>query len=190
MFESKFIDQEIEYTGLQLAPHWIYNNFNLKKDALVSFIGPCNVGINELVDLEDVKNNAHIYSPKMLHFIGEFFEDNQNLMVMRQRLFIVILKEELEERAVPGRLLRKGDDIYHFGIGSVKRKLSVSIATKSTTSTLLHVGLNIHTQGTPVPAAGLNELGVEPVNFATKTMEKLDKELDDIDFARCKVRGV
>lgn len=120
MTEFKFIDSEIEYNGEQLTPHWIYKNFDIEGDAVVSFIGPCRVGIDKMVDLADVKNNDAIYSPRMLHFIAEFFEDSLEMMIYRQRLFIVILKEELEERAIPGRLVRKGDDI--FSLWRCKRK--------------------------------------------------------------------
>lgn len=190
MLQFKFIDKEIEYDGSQLSPHWIYRNYDLEGDAMVSFIGSCNVKVNDLVDLADARRKEPIYSPKMLHFLSEIFDENLALMVHRQRLFIITIKEELEERGAPGRIIRKGDDLFHIGIAGVKRKLSVSIATRAIISTLMHTGLNIHTQGTPVPTAGLDELGIDPVQIATRIMERFNRELDDINLARCKVRGV
>ncbi|MGD9580006.1 MAG: DUF366 family protein, partial [Vampirovibrionia bacterium] len=65
----KFIDdREIIYDGTQLSPHWIYNEFGLLGDAIVAFIGECEVNLDHMVDLQDVKENAPIYSKKMLSF--------------------------------------------------------------------------------------------------------------------------
>ena len=70
--KSKFIEHEICYTGKELAPHWIYKNFNIQGDAVVSFIGECEVKLPEMVDISDVLSNSPIYSKKMVHFIGLF----------------------------------------------------------------------------------------------------------------------
>ncbi len=189
--EILFVDREIEYTGRELRHHWIYENFGIVGDALVSFIGKAHVDISSMVDLEDVKKKEPIYSPKMLHFIMELFGDvSLEKIVLWQRLFIVTLKEQLEDMAVAGRIVRDGDDLYHIGIADVRRKLSVSIATISLVSSLMHTGLNIHTEGTPVPCVGLYELGVEPKVFAERVMNKFNKEVQSIYKARCKVRGV
>ena len=66
-------DRQIGYDGRQLAPHWIYRQFDLLGDAAVAFVGPCRVELGEMVDIEDVKNTAPISSPLMLHVIAEFF---------------------------------------------------------------------------------------------------------------------
>ena len=65
----KFIDEEIKYIGSQLVPHWIYKNYNVQGDAIVAFIGECEVKLTEMVDIEDVINNEPIYSKSMLSFI-------------------------------------------------------------------------------------------------------------------------
>jgi C4-dicarboxylate-binding protein DctP len=59
-------EQHITYDGRQLAPHWIYRQHDLMGDAAVAFVGPCQVDLSEMVDIEDVKNVAPIYSPLML----------------------------------------------------------------------------------------------------------------------------
>jgi hypothetical protein len=164
--------REITYDGQQLAPHWIYRKFDLLGDAVVSFTGPCKVEIDEMVDIEDVKANAPIYSPLMLH---------------RQRLLIVNAKELLE--VLTGKpVTREGDDLYLHRSDGTPGKLSVSIATTSATSTLVHTGFNIETKGTPVPTVGLAELGVDVQSFGTALLERYTLELDDIWLARCKVR--
>ena len=183
--KTKFIEDEIKYIGSQLAPHWIYKNFKLQGDAIVAFIGECKVDLTEMVDIEDVINNEPIYSKLMLSFITEQFNVNLSEGVFRQRLLMCIIKELLEEKGV--FVVRNGDDLMIDN-----RKLSVSIATKSTTSILIHTGLNIISEGAPVAASGLqSELGISDIKeFALEVMKRYSEELDDILLATTKVRGV
>jgi uncharacterized protein len=190
MLRTYHINEEITYDGSQLSPHWIFKNLKIQGDAMVSFAGACWVDVDSLVDLADVMTEGTIYSPKMLHFIGEFFDEDLNLAVFRQRLFIVSIKEELEQRNIPGKIIREGDDLFFVDNKDRRGKLTVSIATKSVTSTLMHTGINIETTGTPVPTSGLSEFGIEPVQFAHKVASRFANELEDISNARCKVRGV
>ena len=182
---TKLIDTEIKYIGSQLAPHWIYKNFKLQGDAIVAFIGECEVALTEMVDIEDVINNEPIYSKSMLSFITEQFNVNLVEGVFRQRLLICIIKELLEERGI--FVVRNGDDLMIDN-----KKLSVSIATKSTTSILIHTGLNILSEGAPVKASGLtSELGISDIKeFAFEVMKRYSEELEDINLASTKVRGV
>ena len=71
-------------------------------------------------------------------------------------------------------------------------KLTVSIATKSIISILIHTGINILSEGAPVKASGLtSELGITDIkDFALEVMERYSEEIDDIIFAGTKVRGV
>lgn len=181
----KFIDEEIKYIGSQLVPHWIYKNFKIQGDAIVAFVGECEVKLTEMVDIEDVINDEPIYSKSMLSFITEQFGVGLSEGVFRQRLLICIIKELLEERGI--FVVRNGDDLMING-----RKLSVSIATKSMTSVLIHTGLNIISEGAPIAASGLkSELGIEDVKeFALEVMKRYVEELEDIYLATTKVRGV
>ena len=182
---TKLIDEEIKYIGSQLQPHWIYKNFKMQGDAIVAFIGECEVKLTEMVDIEDVINNEPIYSKSMLSFITEQFNIDLVEGVFRQRLLICIIKELLEKRGI--FVVRNGDDLMIDG-----RKLSVSIATKSTTSILIHTGLNIDSEGAPVKASGLtSELGITDIKeFANEVMDAYAEELKDIELASTKVRGV
>ncbi|MDD3435778.1 MAG: DUF366 family protein [Candidatus Gastranaerophilales bacterium] len=184
--KTKFIEQEIKYTGLELAPHWIYRNFNLQGNAMVAFVGECDVKLTEMVDIEDVINNEPIYSKSMLSFILEHFNIGLIEGVIRQRLLICTIKETIEQlTAHCSRLTRKGDDLFIDG-----KKLSVSIATKSLTSVLIHVGINIDPSGAPVDAIGLNFLkNLDIKEFAQNVMVKYSQEIDDIILASTKVVG-
>lgn len=185
MMKTKFIEEEIKYIGSQLSPHWIYKNFKIQGDAIVAFCGECQVDLTEMVDIEDVINNEPIYSKYMLSFITEQFGVELTEGVFRQRLLMCIIKELLEEKGV--FVVRKGDDLMINN-----RKLSVSIATKSITSILIHTGLNILSEGAPVAASGLtSELGIENIKeFAIEVMKRYSDEIEDIKLAGTKVRGV
>ena len=183
--KTKFIENEIKYIGSQLSPHWIYKNYGIQGDAIVAFCGECEVNLSEMVDIEDVINNEPIYSKYMLSFISEQFEISLSEGVLRQRLLMCIIKELLEKRGI--FVERNGDDrIINGG------KLSVSIATKSITSVLIHTGLNIVSEGAPVKACGLkSELGISDIKeFANEVMKRYAEETEDIKQATSKVRGV
>lgn len=183
---TNFINNEIKYDGTQLSPHFIYKNFNLMGDSLISFIGGCEVKLTEMVDLEDVVNNEPIYSEKMLHFIGEFFNVDLIRGVYMQRLLVTTIKEVLEAD-YNVKVIRSGDDLFVNG-----KKLSVSIATKSHTSVLLHTALNIVTDNTPIKTSGLaSDLNIADIKpFAEKILKVYSDEVRDIYLATTKVRGV
>ena len=181
----KFLEQEIKYEGWQLSPHWIYKNFKIQGDAIVAFTGECDVKLTEMVDIEDVINNEPIYSKSMLSFISEQFNVGLVEGVFRQRLLICIIKEALEKRGF--KITRNGDDLFFED-----KKLTVSIATKSVNSILIHTGINIDSEGAPVKASGLiSELGITDIkNFANEILTNYSQEIDDIILASTKVRGV
>ena len=183
--KTKLAEQNIKYEGWQLCPHWIYKNFNIQGDSIVAFIGECEVKLTEMVDIEDVINNEPIYSKSMLSFISEQFNIGLIEGVFRQRLLICTIKEALEKRGF--KIIRNGDDLFFDG-----KKLTVSIATKSHTSVLIHTGINIDSTDAPVNASGLtSELGITDIeNFAKEVMNNYAEEIDDIIMASTKVRGV
>lgn len=190
--ESLFIKDEIKYIGSQLAPHWIYKNFHILGDAIVAFTGEMDVKITEMVDIEDVISDSPIYSKKMVSFIIEQFGISLSECVLRQRFLICIIIEEL--RKILGdkfKIRRSGDDIF-VNIDGKDKKLSVSIATKSTTSGLIHTGLNIDPTGAPVDACGLTtDLGITNIEeFAQNVMKRYIEEDKEVFEATCKVRGV
>lgn len=182
--KSKFIENEIKYTGAELAPHRIYRNQKIQGDAIVAFIGECDVKLTEMVDIEDVINNEPIYSKKMLSFICEIFNINLPEGVLRQRLLITTIKEVLE-MDYNMKVRRNGDDLFIND-----KKLSVSIATKSATSVLIHTGINIDPEGAPIAATGLNIIpDINVKDFAKKVMDRYCEETEDIMLATTKVSG-
>ncbi len=182
-----FTDENIKYTGVQLSPHWIYKKFNIMGNAIVAFTGECDVKLEHMVDIEDVINNEPIYSRNMLSIIEENFNSTLEEMVYKQRLLVTITKELIEKKYPQVQIVRSGDDLYVNN-----KKLSVSIATKSITSTLIHFGLNIDAKGAPVNAADLtSDVGITDIKqFAIELLNTYKAETEDISYAVSKVRGV
>ncbi|MFH1874173.1 MAG: DUF366 family protein [Pseudomonadota bacterium] len=181
----KFLKKELVYDGTQLAPHWIYKKTQILGDAIVSFIGPANVPLENMVDLEDVVNQAPIYSPLMLHFLIEHFNCDLKNIVFCQRIFCAIVLEELLKKIGSTKIIRRGDDLFEQD-----KKLSVSIATISPVSGLIHLGINIETKGTPVPTKGLKDYQIDPKEFAELVMKRYVEEMLMVETAKCKVRPV
>lgn len=176
---------EREYTGRELCSHFIFRTYGLAGDSAVAFVGPCHVEAGDLVDLEDARDQAPIHSPRMLHFLIEHFQTDLEKAVYRQRLLIVLTAENLRRLVGLPDLVRRGDDLF---VGS--RKLTVSIATASAVSTLIHVGINVRTEGTPVPTAGLAEWEIDPPALARAVLADYQRELAGIYASRVKVRPV
>ncbi|MDA8234617.1 MAG: DUF366 family protein [Clostridia bacterium] len=183
--KSHLVQNKLPYDGTQLSSLWAYKTFGIQGDSIIAFRGPCQVKLEHMVDQEDVLAGDHIYSEDMMHFIAEHFELDLEKTVIRQRLLITIIKEVLERNPAV-KLRRDGDDIY---LG--EDKLSVSIATLTRVSTMIHTGLNISSRNTPVATVSLPELGVEDwESFAHDVVQAYCEELESIKLARCKVRGV
>ena len=175
----------VSYTGRELRSHWILEAFGIAGDAIVAFIGPCDVATDAMVDLADVAAGAQIRARLMLHFIVERFDTDLEKAILHQRLLVAIAGQLLQEVWGIANVRRDGDDLF-----CADRKLSVSIATVSPVSTLIHLGINIDPQGAPVEAIGCDELQVDAPELAQSLMAAYVAEVEAMGVARSKVRGV
>lgn len=181
------LEQTMVYDGTQLSSLWAFRNFGLQGDSILTFRGACRVELSEMVDVEDVRRKAPIFSTDMLHFIVEHFDLDLEKTIIRQRLLIAIIKDLIQE-STGALLCRKGDDLF-----LADRKLSVSIATLTPVSTMIHTALNVSSKETPVPAVGLADLGLENGEVSRiggRVCSSYVHEITGIRMARCKVRGV
>ncbi|MFQ6132124.1 MAG: DUF366 family protein [Armatimonadota bacterium] len=181
----KFVEDDLDYTGEQLRSLWAYRTFGLQGDSIVGFVGRAQVATERLVDEEDRREGAGIHSPRMLHFIVEHFGQDLATAVARQRLLVCLAKEELQGLSEGLTLERRGDDLFHG-----EEKLSVSIATLSPVSALIHLGLNVRSGGAPVPTCGLEDFGLDAVEAGRRILEAYAAEVAGMEAACCKVRGV
>lgn len=183
--KSIFISKRIDYNGSQLRSGWIVENAGPSGDAIVSFIGGCDVRPEFMVDLEDLKAGLSIYSEEMLHFIIEHPSMKLSEAVARQRLFVCIIKETLEGLVQDLKLRRSGNDLFEGD-----KKLSISVATKSPSSGLIHTGVNISSRNTPVKTTCLRDHDIAPKYFAELILKRYTEEVESIDRCIKKVKMV
>ena len=181
----RWLDREITYDGTQLRSGWVEENADLPGDAVACFAGPADVPVENLVDMEDAAEGAHIFSPMMLHFIAEHTDGDLLLAVARQRLMVATAMEELVRLTEGAPIERRGDDIYEGNL-----KISVSIATSSPRSQLIHFGVNVISDGTPVPTKGLADYDIEPKTLGEIVSRKYCEEIESMEHATTKVRPV
>lgn len=192
VISTVFSEQERAYTGVELRPHFLLSELGLKGSGIGAFIGPCRVATEHLVDWEDRLAHDRIEAGRMVHFIGELFGvPSLREGVLLQRLIMAISGDEVRTRVAAGVACRRdGDDLMVSVAGAAERKLSVSIVTASPVSLLLHIGINIDPAGAPVPAIGLKELEIDPVEWMKAVLGRIEAELQDIEWACAKVRPV
>ncbi len=185
ILETKWLAGRIDYSGRELRSHFIRERAGIRGDGLIAFTGGCSVSGDRLVDLDDAESMRFIEARLMLHFIGEHFQCPLSEGNVRLRLFASIVAETVEVLAPRIRVGRCGDDLF-----VEERKLSVAICTVSPVSTVFHFGVNVDPYGAPVPAVGLEELGVLPHELAGRAMETYARECESLGRAIRKVRGV
>ena len=185
MIETLISKEKLDYTGPELRPHFILSHFKIEGSVLVCFRGACEVKTDHLVDWEDRLQNDFIRAKEMVHFLGEFFGITLKEGIWIQRLIVSEFESELLRKGVS--VIRDGDDLFVQG-----RKLSVSIVTASPVSVLLHLGLNIDSEGAPVLAIGLKEIldesGID--QLIGEVVRRFKNEFSSVSRAAVKVRPV
>ncbi len=176
----------MDYDGSQLHHAFAYEQVRELGATICYFRGAANVK-EHLVDLEDSLVNDFIKSEEMWHFIIEIPEATITEMVVWQRLFISMCIDDLRKFETDLIISRKGDDIM-----ILDKKLSVSIATLSRFSGLIHVGINIKVgKECPVEAIGLSDFMKGRYSpFGKRIADTFVKEYEDIKKATFKVIGV
>ncbi len=182
----------VEYTGMELRPLFNYNVTKIKGDSAIMFISGMNVPTSHMVDMEDVIADDFIYSPLAVNIICEIFNIGIETAVLYQRLLMRCLFDSLQPY-IP-LLILSGDDLF-VADDSIMKKLSVSIATVSPVSGLIHCGLNIKQPAISIPTVGLEELLEtndlkEIVHVIEGALRTFKHEVESIKSAAVKVRPV
>jgi hypothetical protein len=190
MMKPLFLKNEFAYDGTQLKPLFAYLEHGLLGNSAVAWVGPCDISFDHMVDGEDLREGSAIRGSRMLHFIVEIFDRDLFAGVALQRVMASLARDVIEakaERRLAGqRLRREGDDLY-----LVERKLSISIATRSGVSTLMHFAMNVENAGTPVATCALkDDFGLDVLEVATELLKNFATEFNSILQATQKVRPV
>jgi len=183
--KTRIAQARIDYSGRELRSRWIAEQFQLEGDAMVAFRGACRVEGADLVDLEDLELGNIVAGEDMLHFIVEIFGVGLLGITLAQRLLCGIARDVANSAVAGDPVLRRGDDLF-VGTG----KLSVSVATVSPVSGLIHLGINVGKKGVPVEAACLKDLGIDHRWFAEQVVARFADEVESCVRASFKVRPV
>ncbi len=179
------------YNGSQLRPLFSYEKMGLKGSSILSWISPCQVHLDHMVDYEDKVENAIIASDEMLHFMIEIFKPDLTMGVCFQRLIGSIVFQYLlkkNEKLNSKNFFQSGDDLY-FLDNNEKRKLSISICSVSSVSTQIHFAMNTINSGTPVPTISLSDFHLENFELlANDLMSLISDEWESISEATMKVK--
>lgn len=180
--QTLWVSKKIKYDGSQLRPLFAYENFSLIGNSIVAWVGPCDVTLDHMVDLEDKIQKAKICGDQMLHFIVEVFGQNLICGVALQRLLASHVHTEIMNSCSDlgfKNFIREGDDLYLIQ-NKKKLKLSISIAGQSAVSTMIHLALNIKNSGTPVPTVSLQDLKISEKKIADSVMKSFSKEFQSV----------
>lgn len=183
--KTLFVSEKIKYDGEQLKPLTNYLRHGLLGNSLVSWIGPCDVTVEHMIDGEDLRAREKIAADEMVHFVFEIFDVDLKAAVVWQRLMAEMVKEYILKNGknMQGAWKRKGDDLYLDN-----KKLNISIATKSAQSCVIHLAVNNLPTGAPVAIVSLQELGIEDKKFAQDMMFLFQNEIVDVIDSSYKVR--
>lgn len=184
--KTLWLENRLDYDGSQLAPLFAYRTTGLLGPSCVVFRGACNVLIEKMVDLEDVRAKAEIRGSDMVHLILEMFDRDLFGAVSFQRIVADLARSTVFELS-SGRvsLRRDGDDLYLD-----RRKFSISIATASPVSQMIHFAVNAKNEGTPVLTCALEDFDIQPEVFGRTLMAKIMHEFQSITEATQKVRPI
>ena len=187
--KSIFVKNEFAYDGSQLRSLFGYLSHGVQGDSVVAWVGACDISNEHMVDGEDLLAGETIAGDRMVHFVIEKFGVQLFGAVALQRLFASIVldlfREHVGDPEIAEGFRREGDDVF-FGPG----KMSISIATVSPVSALIHFAVNVTNEGTPVKTAALGDIDYDAEDFARSAMKRLADEVVSIEQATVKVRWV
>ncbi len=181
---TRVLRRRMDYTGAELRSHFAFRLLGIEGDSAIAFLGPCDVTPECMVDLADHRSGSTIRGRLMLHFLVEHFGRGLLAAVLSQRLLAALARDLLQEKSRRS-IERRGDDLF---VGP--RKLSISVATLSPVSALVHFALNVDAALAPVAAASLRDLRVEPRSFARELLRRYSAEEASIAAAIVTVRPV
>lgn len=182
--KTHFDSKPATYDGTQLKALRNYLDYGLLGDSVLAWTGPCQISFEHMVDGEDLREQAKIEGSEMVHLVFEIFDVPLVAGVCLQRLTADHARAiVLQMTGGKFALTREGDDLYWNG-----KKFSISIATKTANSVLVHFAVNVRNDGTPVPTCALVDFGLRAPVFAQELCVNVAEEWISIKEATWKVR--
>ncbi len=171
------------YDGSQLERAFIHERYGVQGKAVLVTRGPMDVPPDKTVDTEDI--DSEIKGEDVLHVIVDDPTVTDPITAgLEQRLLVIVAKETIES-ATGETLEREGDDLYHDG-----KKLTVSVFKPAGPGALMHLGINVTTEGVPVEATSLRDLGYggDPLNLGYRIARGFASEIEAVVLDATKMR--
>ncbi len=173
----------MEYDGSQLRRAFIHERYGVQGKAILVVRGPMNVSPENTVDTEDI--GSRIKGDDVLHILVDDPTVVDPIAAgLQQRLLVSVTKEILES-ATGKTLRREGDDLFFDD-----RKLTVSVFKPAGPGSLIHLGINVTTEGVPVEASSLRDLGYrgDPLNLGYRVARSFASEMEALVLDATKMR--
>ncbi len=173
----------MKYDGSQLRRAFIHEKYGVQGKAILVTQGPMNVNPENTVDTEDI--SSEIKGDDVLHILVDDPTVVDPIAAgLQQRLLVFVTKEILED-ATGKKLRRDGDDLYLDD-----RKLTVSVFKPAGPGSLIHLGINVTTEGVPVKASSLRDLGYkgDPLNLGYRVARSFASEMEALILDATKMR--
>lgn len=164
--KSIFVESTLTFNKDLLHPNWIQENFQLKEDAIISFIGPTQLILSDK-DQVIFSNKNFFFKPKMLHFIIRHNHTSYKEIILHQRLFIHLINQQL-----PIQTQSQALNIYYQ-----KKQVSITHIQINEPTALFHIGLFIESESSP-PLQGLNQLDINTKSFSASIMQSYTQEMN------------
>ena len=183
----------IKFDGTQLTPLWACSTADIVGDAIVAFCGPCDVPPDRMPDVENRSRGKTMAVPEMIHFIVEYFACDLECALFVRRLLATVAADILRDFTYDEvDIERDCDDLFAYMPDEDDRRgLSVSSATVSQVSGLVHLGVNANVSNGPRGAAGLEEMGVDDIDaFVVEVLRRFIEEVKDMKTSAGKTMPV
>jgi hypothetical protein len=183
----------VTFDGSQLTPLWACANADIVGDAIISFRGPLDVPPERMPDVENRGRGKSLVAQDMVHFVVEYFGCDLECSMLIRRLLVSVAADALRDETLEDvDIEREYDDIYAYMPDEEdRRRLSVSSATVSRVSGLVHLGMNTTVSGGPTGAAGLDEMGIEDMDaFAIEVLRRFIDEVKELKASAGKTMPV
>lgn len=168
---------QLEFDGHQLRAYWARENFGLKGENIVAFVGPFHPSpqvVKIHMPYEIFQNR------RMLHLVVEHLHADPEKLHLQQRLLLCVLKDKLNHRLRGDLVQRWGQNLFHESA-----QITASTCLLTASSAVIYVGVNIERGKPKSKLWGLEEGGIDSLELAQVVMDQYIFEVADTRRQKC-----
>lgn len=169
MIKNYYIAADFDYDIALLKSGWAKKNFQIENDSLVSFQGIYKHS-PKIKPLDHQDSQPFFNSQKLLNFVIEHRRIHLREMLLRRHIFFEIICKTL------------GNDskIIDNTIMLNKHRLSTTHIASNLRASMCHIGFLLRNDQENPQLLALDQLDINPKNFAITVMQKYCKSMNDI----------